>query len=197
MASVTLGPGESFSTSSLNTFVLGILTNNESVGYYSIAEKIYMAIRGLFTPIVQALFPFLSKKYLDDKTQYYKIIKKISISYFLILILLTFVVNIFSIDIINLITGKVVIESVEVLKILSLSLIFGIGSLYSSFLVIKAEGKVLSKITFLSMLINVILVYPSISIFGIYGLAYQFVIVQFFQAVLQLKYNKEIFQGKL
>ena len=48
---------------SINTFVLGLLTNNELVGIYSIAEKIYMAIRGLLNPFVKAIFPFLVLKF--------------------------------------------------------------------------------------------------------------------------------------
>jgi PST family polysaccharide transporter len=179
--------------SSINIFVLGILTNNTLTGYYAIAEKIYMAIRSLFGPIIQALFPFLAKKYKENKINYYHIVKKISIIYFITLLLLGILVFYLSDILVELLAGQIIIESVNVLKILSFSIVFAIGSFFTSFLIIKGEGKILSKITFISMFINIIFVYPSIYLFGIYGLATQFVMIQIFQAVLQLKYNKEIF----
>lgn len=179
---------------SVNTFLLGILTNNESVGYYSIAEKIYMAIRGLFGPIIQALFPFLTKKYTENKLTYYHLVRKLSVGYFIALLLFSSLTFIFSSNLINIVAGKMVIESVEVLRILSFAIIFAIGSFYSTLLVIKEEGKILSKITLISMFINLILVFPLIYWFGIYGLAWQFVIIQALQSMMQIKSNFEIWR---
>ena len=178
---------------SLNTFVLGLLTNNESVGYYSLAEKIYMAIRGLYSPFIQALFPYLSKLYLKNQSKYFLLVKKITIGYFLSLVLISCLLYSFSSEIVYLISGKNIINTINILNILSISVVFSIGSLYSIFLIIKNQGKILSKITFISMLFNVLFVYPLISLYGIYGLAYLFLSVQIFQTLLQLKYNKEIF----
>lgn len=177
---------------SVNTFLLGLFTNNVSVGYYSIAEKIYMAIRGLFTPITQALFPFLSKIYAKNKTKYYKIVKKLTGIYFIVLAILSIFTYFFSSDLIELLSGKVVIESVKVLEIFSFALVFAVGTFFTILLVIKSEGKVLSKITFISMIANLILVTPAIYFFGIYGLAYQVLIVQIIHATLQIKSNSEI-----
>lgn len=47
---------------SANAFVLGLFTNNTMVGYYSIAEKLYQAIQGLYGPITQALYPYVAKE---------------------------------------------------------------------------------------------------------------------------------------
>jgi PST family polysaccharide transporter len=179
---------------SLNTFVLGMMTNNIMVGYYSIAEKIYMAIRSLFGPIIQALFPYLVKKYKEDKINYYKLVKKVSIVYFLSLFIFSILTYTFSAELVHLISGKEVKESIEVLKILSIGLIFAIGGFYSVLLVVKLQGKILSKITLIAMFFNVILVFPAIYFYGINGLAFQFVLIQFIQAILQIKYNYEIWR---
>ncbi len=47
---------------SANAFVLGLFTNNTMIGYYSIAEKLYMAIQSLYGPITQALYPYVAKE---------------------------------------------------------------------------------------------------------------------------------------
>lgn len=44
-----------------NSFVLGIFTNNTMVGYYSVAEKMYLAIQSPYTPLTQVLYPYISK----------------------------------------------------------------------------------------------------------------------------------------
>lgn len=46
---------------SINTIVLGLYTNNIMVGYYSIAEKLYQAIQAMYSPLVQILYPYISK----------------------------------------------------------------------------------------------------------------------------------------
>lgn len=47
---------------SANAFVLGLFTNNTMVGYYTIAEKLYMAMQSLYGPISQALYPYVAKE---------------------------------------------------------------------------------------------------------------------------------------
>ena len=179
---------------SVNIFVLGLLTNNEAVGYYALAMKIYGAIRGLLGPVNQALFPFLSKKYTQNKLSYYLMVQKISILYSVVLMGFSISTFIFSQNIVELLSGKNINETVDLLKIFSISIIFGIGSFYSQLLIVKSRSKDLSKITFFAMILNLFLLYPSIFWFGIYGLAYQFLLVQIFQAYLQIKYNYEIWR---
>ena len=47
---------------SANAFVLGLFTNNTMVGYYSIAEKLYIAMQSLYGPITQVLYPYVAKE---------------------------------------------------------------------------------------------------------------------------------------
>jgi len=50
-----------FYTSS-NVIILGFLTNNTITGVYSSFEKVILALKGVYGPIYQALFPWLSTK---------------------------------------------------------------------------------------------------------------------------------------
>jgi len=47
---------------SSNTLVLGLFTSNQTVGYYSAAEKLYIALQGAYHPLVNVLYPYISKE---------------------------------------------------------------------------------------------------------------------------------------
>jgi len=55
-----------------NAFILGLLTNNAAVGYYSVAEKIVKAILGLIGPITQATYPRFSKMAVESRDSAFK-----------------------------------------------------------------------------------------------------------------------------
>lgn len=97
---------------SANAFILGIFTDNTMVGYYSIAEKLYMAIQFLYSPVSQALYPYVAKN------ENIKLFKKIFYSVFflntLVVIILYFLAAyVFGI----LFTQKVEVESILVFHI--------------------------------------------------------------------------------
>jgi PST family polysaccharide transporter len=177
---------------SMNIFILGLVSTNTVVGYYALAYKLYFVIQELLSPFTKAIFPFLSKKYLENKVAYYQLIKKISLWYLLALAVISSITYAFSYEIVSLISGKPIEESSSLLKIFAISLLFSIGPLYSLLLIIKSENKKLSIITFRCMILNSILLYPSIHYFGITGLSYHFLIVQIYHAYLQVKFNKEV-----
>lgn len=54
----------SYTTSSV--FILGLVLTPLAVGYYSVAEKLVRALLMMFGPIIQAIFPYISKMAHDD-----------------------------------------------------------------------------------------------------------------------------------
>lgn len=182
--------------STINTFLLGILSTNENVGYYSIVEKIYLALRGGLSPLTQAIFPYLSKIYKQNKYNFYKIVRKISIFYFILIFIISISMYFFSTHIIGLILGEYNYQTIEIFKIFSFTFFFSIGGLYSLLLIIKNQGSLLSKITMKLVIINIILVYPVIYYWNIFGLAYLFMFIQILQFIMQINYNKEFFSKK-
>ena len=45
-----------------NSFILGLVCGNTAVGYYSLAEKIYIALNSIYGPINGTIFPYMTEK---------------------------------------------------------------------------------------------------------------------------------------
>jgi PST family polysaccharide transporter len=61
---------------SSNIVLLGLLTNNTAVGFYTIAEKVIKSLQMLQDVVGNTLFPYLSKKFHTDKSLYFQFEKK-------------------------------------------------------------------------------------------------------------------------
>lgn len=96
---------------SSNAFVLGLFTNNTMVGYYSIAEKLYIALQALYMPIVNVLYPYIAKE--RNVTLFKKIYKFVIIFNFILIFGLYFITP----YLVELISGKQIRESIEVFRI--------------------------------------------------------------------------------
>jgi PST family polysaccharide transporter len=181
---------------SFNIALLGVYGSNLIVGYYSIADKIYMAFRGLLNPAIQAVYPYFNRIYSSDVEKFNDFARFTSILAIIVLLFFAFIINTFGSNIVLLVTQEPSKEIEEILRILSLSLMFSVGTLFSAILVVKKKQAILLRITLITMVINIIIVIPSVIYFKEIGLAYTFVFVQFCHFVLQIFYNRELFLGK-
>lgn len=107
-----------------NGFLLGQLTNDTLVGYYNPGEKIVRAFASLFSPIMLAFFPFISKKFEEDlikgtKTFFY-FFKRVCLLGFCCSILIFF-----GAEYIAYIFGEEYKESIDVIRWLSVIPFFG------------------------------------------------------------------------
>jgi PST family polysaccharide transporter len=98
------------------TIILGLVSNNTVVGYYSVAERVMKAIAGLSQPLAQALYPYIMRtKFNSFKTVFkYSFIGSLFISIFLYLFS-ELIIEFFKIH------NK---DAVLTLKILSMTLFF-------------------------------------------------------------------------
>jgi PST family polysaccharide transporter len=119
---------------SSNAFLLGLFTNNLTVGYYSIAEKLYMALRSLYSPISTALYPYISKQ------KNIKLFKKIFYFAILINILIISILYIYSPLLIKLLSGTYILESISALRILLLIAIIVVPSSLLGYSFLAALG---------------------------------------------------------
>lgn len=60
-----------------NIFILGVLTNNTTVGYYSVADKIVRAFINLVSPVSVAIYPQVSRLINNRRDQGVKYLKKV------------------------------------------------------------------------------------------------------------------------
>lgn len=165
-----------------NTFLLGLLTNNTLVGYYSIAEKIILAINGLINPISQALYPFISRNVHDDKKTSIKFIRKLTKIMAIIGLILSVGIFIFAKHIILFIFGDAYFNSVIILEIISiipfmvsLSNIFGIQTMLTF-----NYKRAFSSIVMIGGIINIILGVILILLIKEIGIAISFTITETF-----------------
>jgi PST family polysaccharide transporter len=175
-----------------NTVLLGFLTNYNIVGIFSIASTISGAITKIIKIYSRVTFPYIAK-FDNNKDLQVKKARLLLRLYSVILIVTGSVTFLMASTIITLIFGSNNEESILVLQILAIGIMIEpLGGFFTPYLVIKNQTKTVSKITFQTMLVNFIFVVPLIYIFQAKGMAITKIIVESFQVLLNLKYNKEL-----
>lgn len=165
-----------------NTFLLGLITNNTLVGYYSIAEKMILAVNGLLNPISQALYPFISRSVNDDKKTSIIFIRKLTKLMAVVGLILSLGLFIFSKTIILTLFGSNYASSIILLQIMSiiplavsLSTIFGIETMLT-FNYKKAFTTIVMLGGLLDIIVGIILIYLLKEV----GIAISFTITEIF-----------------
>jgi PST family polysaccharide transporter len=105
---------------SSNTFMLGMFGNNVILGQYVIVDRIIGVFKNLYMPISQSLFPLLSFKFNNSKKCGFTLLNKILKILTPIMLLLSLLIFFFSKSIIILISGQNSLETIRLLKIMSL-----------------------------------------------------------------------------
>ena len=179
--------------SKFNILLLGIMSGYQSVGIYSLAEKVFGAVMKVIGILNVVFFPHLSA--IKNKLKLREEIQKLIIKYLIIVLPISFSLFIISTFLITLLFGENNQNSIFILKIMSFILIFApFGQLFTNYLIIKKQNQIVTKITLLTMFFNMIIVFPMIYFFNEIGLAISILIVQIFQVILNVYYNKEIFK---
>ena len=157
----------------INFILVGIVLGNFALGLYSVAYKIFSPLAGLSAPFNRSVFPKLSKLYQEKKD-----FKSYAISSFKIIwpifIFGAILVYILAPLLVRIAAGPEAMDpkSIEVLRILSFAIaMFPLGPFTTQLLVIQGLKKELFNVIVSVGIINVILLYPVITIFGIKGLA--------------------------
>lgn len=179
-----------------NIFVLGLFTNNTIVGYFAAGEKIIRAAQGIYGPLYQSLYPYISKLTTVSSREAITVIKKSAV----IMFVLTSVVSIilfFGADVIvQLLLGPEFLESVIVIKILAfLPLIIGMATIYANLFLLSFKfTRLWSKIILYSSAYSIIGAFIFLWKFdlGLIGICLNIVITEMIVLILSIiAYKKE------
>ncbi len=159
---------------SINIIILGIMTNNTLVGYYSIAYKIISALSNIFSVVNSAVYPYISQLYVESKERFFKQNILLTVGIFIMMLPVASIVYIYAPQILELISGKEPNEMmVTLLRVFAPMLtIILYGGQFTNILVILDESKLLNKIVMVAGLINVALVVPIIYLFSVKGVVW-------------------------
>ena len=163
-----------------NTFILGLLTNEQVVGYYSAADKIRIAAQNLLGPISQSIYPHVNYLVLKSKEKFLKFNRKLLKLQGLFAFLISLAIFLFAGPISNVLFGSGFIESVKVLKILAwLPFVISISNVYGiqTMLPLNYEKQFFYMVASASIL-NLILLFSLIPVLSGIGAAISFFVTE-------------------
>ncbi|MCK9424696.1 MAG: flippase [Ignavibacteriaceae bacterium] len=177
-----------------NSVILGILTNNVLVGYYSAAEKVFKAFQYMGIPIYQALFPHFSKLIVENRTKaihlFNKLFKMTMIISFTLSLILTFLSPI----VVHILLGVNYNPSIAIFSILAWVILASLTNytLGIQGLVNFGYQKIFSKIVLIFSFIHIILIIISIKIFGYLAVPVVWFLTESAISLVEYRYLKKI-----
>ena len=171
--------------SSFNILIVGLLTNDTLKGVYASFEKIILALKNIYTPIYQAVFPWLS-----TQTNQKRIIKKMARIVFLLGLFGVVALITFSEEILILMFNDEIILSYKILfqAIAPILFLAGLSMLYN-YLYLSATKKYYLRLKILGYtgLIGILLSTVLTFCFDIYGVVFSVVFCETILLICGLK----------
>ncbi len=171
---------------------LGFITNNTIVGYYTIAEKIISAFRGIMSPLSQAFFPFLSKKSLKFRDEVLLINRKLLIYGTAPFISISLGIFFFADKIILLLFNISNQETINTLKILSpVPFLIFLATIYALFtMIVFGKNREYSRIIISGGFLNLFIMVVLVPLYHHIGAAICVVTVELFVTFKYIKYTR-------
>ncbi|WP_439128205.1 oligosaccharide flippase family protein [Polaribacter sp.] len=155
----------------LNTLILGLFTSELLAGVYVSMEKLIVAIKSLYSPLYQAIFPNISNK---KNIEIIKYVKRLIVPVLLSGVAIMLFVIVFAENILEFVFDNELITSYYfILQILaSIAVFSSLNMLYVTLLLpaLKKYNKRL-KLLVLAGIVNIIIVIPLIKLYSIKGVA--------------------------
>ncbi len=160
--------------------ILGLLTNNMIVGYYTAAQKILDAIKGIMNTIMQAVFPYSSRLLIENLQKGKIFMKRLLFLYTGFFGICSILIFFCSSYIFVILGGRYMPESAYILEILGLiPFVVSISNVYGVQILINLNHqKLFSNIIICGAIINLLCIYPAIHWFSAIGAAWTYFITE-------------------
>jgi PST family polysaccharide transporter len=174
------------------TFILGLFTNNTVVGYFAAADKIVQAVKGLYQPVSQAIYPLIGKKIHEDKQEGLEFIRKttwiVGTGMFVISVMLFLTAE----PIVNLLLGEQYQQSVLLLQIMAfLPFIIALSNIYGIQTMLNlGYKKAFSRILVAAAILGLGLSFVLVPLYEGLGTAVTLLVVEVFVTVFMYVYLK-------
>lgn len=146
-----------FYSSDVNITILGLISNNIAVGTYQIAYRLFLLAGAVATPIMTALYPYLTKLFHQDTAKFWRQIKQVAAAYCVSYALLAVFLFVTADFLIVLISGKPNIEVASILRLLSFSVILvPFGPIFTQIFMLHNKSRWLLYVCLIGIVLNFI-----------------------------------------
>lgn len=176
-----------------NTFILGLLTNEQVVGYYSAADKIRIAAQSILGPVSQSIYPHVNYLIRESKEKFLSFNSKLLKLQGIFAFLISLIIFLFAGLIGNILFGPGFSQSVNVLKILAwLPFVISISNVYGiqTILPLNFERQFFNIVTFAAV-INLILLFSLIPGYNEIGTAISFLVSEIIVTISMMVFCKK------
>lgn len=174
----------------VNMILLGLLVGPAAVGAYSLAEKIYSALRGLLGPFVQAIFPAMARLHNTSQQEFAHNYRNVLLYLMPLLVLIGLTLFFSASRLVKLASGSDDGETVRALQLFAASFPFAVGSFLSPMLVVRGHSEKLMRITIIGALLGLALSLLLANEYGVTGAVTAFLIVQVFNSIALVLANR-------
>ncbi len=176
------------------TFILGLFTNNTVVGYFAAADKLVQAVKGLYAPVSQAIYPLIGNKINEDKQTGLVFIKKITRIVGAGMFVVSVMLFVLADPIVNLMLGQQYQQSVLLLQIMAfLPWIIALNNIYGIQTMLNLGYKqAFSYILVAAAILGVGLSLIFVPIYEGLGTAITILLVEIFVTVVMYLYLRNI-----
>jgi len=170
---------------SSNTFILGLVTNTVTVGYFSAADKLVRAVQGILTPVSQAIYPHINALARQSREAALTFITKSLKWLGLVSLMGSVLLFIAAEPLVMLVLGSQYAASIALLRwmaflpfIIAMSNVFGMQTMLTF-----GMDRLVGRILLLAGLINLTIIVPLVCALGPAGAAISLLIPETFVVV--------------
>jgi polysaccharide transporter, PST family len=148
-----------YTTSSV--FILGLVTNHQTVGYYNAANTLTRAVQGLLSPVFQSIYPHMNALAKQSREAALGFIRKSLWSLGVVSLLFSVALFCLAEPLVRIGLGDKFLASIPLVRLMaSLPLLIALGNLFGQTMLTFSLNKPFSRILLFSGLFNLALIVP-------------------------------------